>query len=381
VAFPARFAPSSLMARSLLQLMTGTALAHQGPRFSQEQLDLALDSHRRFMQQTGGARGMFRSADLRGLDLSARLLNEADFTDALMCGCMIEGADLERTVLYRSDLRSANLIDANLRYANLRGALLSSAVMNGARMDGADLKRAILAQSEDYDPLGEGEDAEPRTRSADCAHCSMRGVRLVDADLSGVNFAGAILAGADFSGARIEGANFEGAVLTGVPVDRLPFTAEQLAGCIRDPDPAAIERAPQLMRALDEAEAWVQSDGRKGGPAMVDGHDLRPLGQALRGRSLAGFSAKRTCAVGVDFSGCRLEGANFEGADLRCAIFDGAVLRGASFRNAKLAHARFHSAILEPLTLPDGRLHPPSFAGAEITGADFTAVIGDTPEA
>jgi uncharacterized protein YjbI with pentapeptide repeats len=370
------------MRKILPAAMNQSPLRSQGPKLSQEQLEQAMESHRRFVMHAGGARGIFRSADLRSLDLSARLLNEADFTDAVLIGCTLEGAELERTLFYRADLRRANLTDANLRYANLRGALLSSATMNGARMDGADLKRAVLAQAEGYE-LTDSQtdpDRQPKTRSADCAHCSMRGVRLADADLSGVNFTGAILEGADFSGAKLSGAVFDGAVLTGVPVEQLPFSADQLKSCIRDPDQAALARAPHLQGLIEAAEEWVSSGGRTGSPAVLDGEDLRALGRGLRQRNLAGLTARQACAVGVDFSGCRLEGANFEGADLRGAQFDGAVLRGASFKNAKLSHARFQSAILEPLTLPDGRQHSPSFVGAEISGADFTAVIGAAPK-
>ncbi len=123
---------------------------------------------------------------------------------------------------------------------------------------------------------------------------------------------------------------------------------------------------------LDQAELWVETGGRRGAPAVLDGEDLRPLAWRLRGRVLTALSARNVCAVRADFSGSQLQGANFEGADLRGAVFEGADLRGANFRRAMLSHASLCRADLRPLALGDGRLHFPDFAGAAMERTDLT---------
>ena len=345
----------------------------QGPALDQQQLNVVLDAHKKFLGGGGGARATLRSADLHGLDLSQRMLSEADFSGADLVESSLWGSVMDRASFASADLRGANLTGANLKFANLRGARLSGATLNHASLDGADLKGANLVPTVD----SEGRQTHPP--SADCGDCSMRGARFTDANLAGVNFAGAILEGADFVGAQLTGANFDGAVLTSVPVEMLAFTKDQLRTCVLSPSPEALDRAARLVAVLEEARAWVSSAGRRGAPGVLDGEDLRTISQTLPGRNLAGLSARGACGVGVDFSGCRLEGANFEGADLRGARFEGANLRGASFKNARLAHARFKGANLEPLILPDSRRHPPNFTGAQLARADFTDVLGGSP--
>ncbi len=357
-----------------------SAFQPQGVALSQPQLDAVIDAHQKFVKGAGGAQATLRMADLHGLNLSQRTLREADFTGANLAGAELWGSILEKANFYCADLRGANFAGAILRYADLRGAHLSGAILNHALLDGADMRAASLgAAPEDAELSAELVRSDRPSAGADCSNCSMRGARLTDANLAGVDFSGAILEGADLRGAQLTDAVFDGAILTAVPVHTLGFSKEQLSNCVVDPSQAALDLAPRLLKALEEAGAWVASDGRSGAPAILDGQDLRPIGQALAGRNLVGLSVKGGCAVGVDFSGCSLEGANFDGADLRGAKFEGANLRGASFRNAKLSHARFKGAILQPLVLPDGRHHHPNFSDAVFAGADFSAIVGKSP--
>jgi uncharacterized protein YjbI with pentapeptide repeats len=151
-----------------------------------------------------------------------------------------------------------------------------------------------------------------------------------------------------------------------------------LARCILDPGPRAQARLGEIIQQIEQAELWVRSDGATGGPAKLDGIDLRPAKGQLARRRLAGASMRGVVAVGVQFVGATLVGANFEGADLRGADFTNADLRGASFKSAKLAHAILTNADISPLPLRDGRERAVSFEGATLDG---TGLAGKFPEA
>ena len=358
-----------------------------GAVFDQRRLDNAIAAHERFVRRAGGARAILRFARLAGLDLSRRRLSDAEFTGTVLRGAGLWGADLERASFYCADLRGCNFTEANLKRADLRGASLAGATLNRAVLDGADMRAAALAftgmEGEALrhgrnigDSPDEAWDAglDPNrpggftAGSVDFLNASMRGVSLCDANLKSANFTGAILEGANFRGARLTGAVFDGAVLTGVRLDDLSLTRDQLRGCILAPGPEAMARRATLLAALDCAAQWVQSDGRRGAPAVMNDEDLRALGPVFQGLTLTAMSARRACGIDVDFSGCGLQGAAFDEADLRGANFEGADLRGASFRDAKLSHARFKDAQFGSLELSEGRRHAANFEGASLEG-------------
>jgi uncharacterized protein YjbI with pentapeptide repeats len=337
--------------------------------------EAAVASHEKFLRGQGGGRAMLRFVDARGLRLPRRLLNDADFTGSDLSGGVFAGCHLERASLYCADLSTCDLRASNLKRADLRGACLIGASLNGAVLDEADMRAAYVAI-----PDGKGGmqmrwrpgPVDRRDDGADFTNCAMRGVRLRNANLKGANFSGAILDGADFAGAKLTDATFHRAVLTGVALADLNVNPDQLAGAVLDPGPEALARMPAIAAMLRDSAEWVESGGKRGAPAVLDGEDLRPLGGALKSRVLTGLSARRVVAVRMDFSGSELQGANFDDADLRGACFEGADLRGASFKNARLSHASLQRANLTPLTLPDGKLHSADFTGATLDRTDFT---------
>ena len=341
----------------------------------QKGFEAAATSHERFLKGQGGVRAMLRFVDSRGLMLPRRLLNDVDFTGADLSGGVFAGCHFERASLYCADLSHCDLRASNLKRADLRGACLIGASLNGAVLDEADMRAAFVAV-----PDGKGGlqmrwrpgPLDRRDDGADFTNCAMRGVRLRNANLKGANFTGAILDGADLTGAKLTDATFHRAVMTGVSIAELALSPEQLDGAVMDPGPQALARMPQIAAMLREAAEWVESNGKRGKPGVLDGEDLRPLGGALKSRVLTGLSARKVQAVRVDFSGSELQGANFDAADLRGANFEGADLRGASFRGALLSHASLLRADLAPLVLQDGKLHSADFAGAELDRTDFT---------
>jgi uncharacterized protein YjbI with pentapeptide repeats len=349
--------------------------------WDQRQIDRAAALHERFLRgAAGGQRAFLRYVDAPGIDCRRRVLDDADLTGANLTGSALAGAHFERAALFCANLEGCDLRAANLRRADLRGARLAGAALTGAVMDEADMRAAYIAYPAGDQALhvfrhGPHQAGGPRAHGADFTDCAMRGVRLCAANLKGANFTGAVLEHADLSGAKLTDAIFNDTVMDGVDLGRLNLSPRQLSGCLLGPDPAALGRADEIRERLRLAEDWVASDGRRGGPAVIDGEDLRPLQGAFRGRVLTALSARQVRAIHLDFSGSSLQGAMFEGADLRGAVFDGADLRGASFRNARLSHARFVGADLSALVLPDGRPHAANFEGATTTRADFTRAI------
>ncbi len=350
----------------------------------QAEMDAALAAHERFLRGSGGTRIILRFVEATGLDCRRRLLNDADFTGARLEGSQFAGSHLERASFYCADLRGCDLRSSNLRRSDLRGASLAGAALNGAMLDAADMRAACIVEA---DSKG-GFRTLPRPGTngvvqdglgADFTNCAMRGVRLRDANLKGANFSGAILDGADLTGAKLIGALFHGAVLTSVAMSDMALSAEQLGSCVLDPGPEAVARAVRLRAMIEQAGEWVETGGKCGAAAVLDNEDLRPLRGAFRGRVLSALSARAVCAIGVDFSGCELQGANFDGADLRGASFDSADVRGATFRDAQLSHAQFRGADLSALVLPDGSARLPNFTGAALDRTDFSLTVLEHP--
>ena len=351
--------------------------------WEQRDVDRAVALHERFLRGArGGQRAFLRYAEATGIDCRRRLLNDADFTGANLAGSAFTGSHFERAALYCVNLEGCDLRAANLRRADLRGARLAGAVLSGAVMDEADMRAATIAfptAESGLQVLRHG--AAPAASrgaaglAADFTDCAMRGVRLCAANLKGANFTGAVLEHADLSWAKLTDAIFKDTVLDGVDLERITLTADQLSGCVFGPDTAALARGELIRERLRRAEEWVQSGGRYGEPASLDGEDLRPVQGAFRGRVLTALLARRVRAIHLDFTGSSLQGAIFDGADLRGAVFDNCDLRGASFANAKLSHARFAGADLTPLVLPGGRPHPVSFEGATTHRTDFSAAL------
>jgi uncharacterized protein YjbI with pentapeptide repeats len=331
---------------------------------------------RAFSEQNDDNRVQLARTKLDGLDLANRDLSGADLSGASLVSARASGTDFTRANLHCSDLRDCDLGSATLIGAEMRGSLVCGANLAYARMDGADLRATSVAYR------GPGAAAREKTGamsvSVDFSNASLKGASLGHAQLDGATFAGALLQGASFKNARLSNVSFKNAVLTGVDLTELDVPPEALEGCVTDVPPQAAARAGMIAARLDAHQQCIESHGAKGARAVLDGEDLRPIANLLTARQLTGLSACRVLAIGMDFSGCQLQGARFDGADLRECDFSHADLRGASFRNAKLAHANFDSANLNCLRLPDGSDLAPDFTGSSATKSRlFNAILDD----
>ncbi len=318
----------------------------------------------------GGRRADLRFSQLARVNLSSRRLNGINFTGANLQGANFAGASLDEALLSCADLCRANLTEASLRKADLRGARILGASFECANLDGVDFRQGTIAVAGNDSWAIAGQDKNGSTMVS-FANCSLKGANLQNANLKNANFDGALLNGACFAGTTLENATFEGAVLIGVKISELRVPASKLSNCITDPGPEQKSRLPYLMEALQGAQLWVESGGRQGAAANLEGEDIRLLAPVMKNRKLTGIKLARTMAVNADFTACELQGANFDGADLRGAIFIGADLRGASFRGTNLAHASFFQANLLPLQLQSGVTLPTRFDGAVLDNTSF----------
>lgn len=357
---------------------------------SPQLLAAILSDHERYVRrEPGGKRAVFKFVQLAGMDLSARLLDDADFTAASMSRARLLRTSVQRASFFGADLSLADMRGANARRADFRGAVLRGANLAYANLDDADMRRAVLAI---VDPEiafrrlkpGSG-DLPTRTclagaalngvqldqaeaGGADFSNCSLKNARLNGANLKGALFVNALLSGAHLKGANLTGVDLTGAVLVGVRMDELNLPADAFRDCVCDPGPEALSRLPVLAARLAEAQAWVEHNGASGAAANLEGEDIRVLGTALRGRTLPALNGRNCLGIGVDFSNIQLPGAVFDGADLRDANFTGADLRGVSFRGCNLAFARFDGSIIGALELVHGARLDSNFEGADLTG-------------
>ncbi len=343
----------------------------QRTKLSQKDLNRILGEHQRFLSRQGGVRAQLKSVNLDGLVLANRDISGADLSGASLKGANLYGSNLTRANLYRADLRDADLRNARLERADLRGASFRGADLAFAAMDHADLRAATMTRvgEEKWNLGASADEATPGT--VDFSNCSLRNASFENAKLDNANFSDALLPGARFRGAELANACFRGAILIGVNLADLPGPAEALKDCLTSPPQIVCERAKDLLKRITAHHEWVVSDGKRGGVANIDGEDLRPLADRMKGLCLAGLSARNIIATFVDFSGCQLQAAKFDGADLRGSSFVDADLSGASLNLAKLAHANFRNAMIQDLTLRNGKAIAVQATGAQGLAEQF----------
>jgi uncharacterized protein YjbI with pentapeptide repeats len=355
------------------------------PRYSQAQINQFLAAHERFYRgEPRGHRAVMRFLQAPKIDFSGRVLTEIDLSGANLQGASFATSNLERASFYCADLSHVDARSANLFRADLRGCSLREADLTGAMLDEADMREAVLARTDvergfmlvgrSSVPIVDG--AEDHAFAVDFTNCSMKDAKLQKAKLKGARFTGAVLTGAKLNGAILDGATFDGAVLIGADLSHARIDPGALKNCVMDPSPAAVHRAAELSDRLAAAALWITTNGAQGCPAVLDGEDLRPMGDAFENAQLAAFSAKDACGIGVSFRGAQLQGAKFDTSDLRDADFSGADLRGASFRGANLWHARFNDADLRPLRLASG-VRPVDLAEASCGRDAFDSCLSE----
>ncbi|EHD1387337.1 pentapeptide repeat-containing protein [Listeria monocytogenes] len=107
---------------------------------NQEELDIILENHGKWLFNEGGDRADLSNADLKNTNLRFANLRLADLR-----GADLSYANLRFANLRFADLRGADLSNVNLSYANLSNADLSYANLSNADLSYANLSNADLS--------------------------------------------------------------------------------------------------------------------------------------------------------------------------------------------------------------------------------------------
>ncbi|HAO6053512.1 TPA: pentapeptide repeat-containing protein, partial [Listeria monocytogenes] len=106
---------------------------------NQEELDIILENHGKWLFNEGGDRADLSNADLKNTNLRFANLRLADLR-----GADLSYANLRFANLRFADLRGADLSNVNLSYANLSSADLSYANLSNADLSYANLSNVNL---------------------------------------------------------------------------------------------------------------------------------------------------------------------------------------------------------------------------------------------
>ncbi|EPO6754308.1 pentapeptide repeat-containing protein [Listeria monocytogenes] len=126
---------------------------------NQEELDIILENHGKWLRNEGGEKADLSNADLKNTNLRFANLRLA----------YLRGANLRLAYLRGANLRFADLRGADLRGADLRGADLSNVNLSIADLNNANLSNADLS-------------------NVNLSNANFRGVDLSDANLNWVNW-------------------------------------------------------------------------------------------------------------------------------------------------------------------------------------------------
>jgi uncharacterized protein YjbI with pentapeptide repeats len=312
----------------------------------------------------GGKRASLTLCNLKGAALAHRVLSGADLSGTVLEGADLSYAEFIASTLYCADLRSVRAQYCDFTHADLRGSILNGGNLSRAKLDYTDFRPGRLVEHS----MDNATDRCGSAINADFSDCSLCGASFEGAHLEGANFSRAIIHATSFKRARLTNAIFKGAVLSQIRLEELDLPESVLKTCVLAPPVVeSVAARHKLTAALDAHQRWIETDGRDGVRAVLDGEDLRPLSTLLGKYKLTAVAARRVIAVGMNFSGLEMQGAIFEEADLRGANFEGADLRGVRFRGAQLHHARLKNADLRSLYLRSGERLDVDFFRAEIT--------------
>lgn len=106
---------------------------------TQEELNVILENHKKWLQGIGGERANLSGAYLCGVDLGCADLRYATLSNTYLINANLSNADLSY-----ANMRDANLSNADLSNTYLRNATLSGANLSGANLSGADLRYANM---------------------------------------------------------------------------------------------------------------------------------------------------------------------------------------------------------------------------------------------
>ncbi len=125
----------------------------------------------------------------------------------------------------------------------------------------------------------------------------------------------------------------------------------------------------ELKQILEAHETWVQSEGREGKQADLQGADLREAN--LQGADLSSANLQGADLSSANLQKADLRRANLQGADLHKADLQGASLIDANLQEADLFRANLQGADLMQTNLRGANLREANLQGVNLLMADL----------
>ncbi|EAC5282872.1 pentapeptide repeat-containing protein [Listeria monocytogenes] len=113
----------------------------------QEELDIILENHGKWLLNEGGERADLSNADLKNTNLRFANLRLADLRGAYLSNANLRGANLRFADISNANLSNANLSNANLSITDLSNANLSITDLSNANLYNANLRGTDLSDA------------------------------------------------------------------------------------------------------------------------------------------------------------------------------------------------------------------------------------------
>ncbi|EIQ6708774.1 pentapeptide repeat-containing protein [Listeria monocytogenes] len=113
----------------------------------QEELDIILENHGKWLLNEGGERADLSNADLKNTNLRFANLRLADLRGAYLSNANLRGANLRFADISNANLSIADLSNANLSITDLSNANLSITDLSNANLYNANLRGTDLSDA------------------------------------------------------------------------------------------------------------------------------------------------------------------------------------------------------------------------------------------
>lgn len=280
----------------------------------------------------------FRGANLSGARLVGTLANSADFSDAIMTGINVSGADLRNAELQGADLSGAQLAGTKLKGAHLNAAILTGVNMAEISEMEVDLSGAITDANIGLSVV-DLEQPLPTLIEMHRQWVETAGKQGKQLDLSGYDMRPLeTLKLQTLTAVRAVKARFFGMNL---------YKTQLQSSILDDADFRRCDMDEVDMRGTSMKNArFNHAKVRKGNfePLMFGGGE--------GAKRFAPCDFRHASLTYADFSGSKMRMVNFRDADLSNANFTGADLREADFTGANMAGTILEDANTENAILP-----------------------------
>lgn len=281
----------------------------------------------------------FRGANLSGARLVGSLANAADFSDAIMTGINMAGADLRNAEMQGADLSGAQMAGTKLKGARMKATILTGVNMAEISTMDVDLSEAIT-------------DANIGTSVKDLEQPL---AKMIETHRLWVSSAGGEGRQLDLSGYDMRPLeSLKGETMTAIKATGTRFFGMNLYKI--QMQSGTLDKADFRRCDMEESDLRGTSfRGARFNHAHIRNSNFEPLMFGGGGANTKRFSPcdfEDASLTYADFSGCKMRMANFRGADLTNANFKGADLRECDFTGAIMDGMILDDTNTDGATLP-----------------------------